>query len=123
MGTARLREERALRDRHRVSLRAALAGAARSPSARRRDATLPPWPGQFAARWRARSSRGRGALVAAAARPVRAVATSAPAASGRPLARLADVQRAALEGLAIELLDRPLGLRRGAHLDEPEAAR
>src|SRR5213083_1497192 len=63
------------------------------------------------------------AATAAAEATARAPAASATPAAARALARLADVQLAALQLVAVQLGDRPLSLARRAHLDEAEAAR
>src|SRR5207253_2654753 len=70
-------------------------------------------------RWRSASR----ASASASARRRRAAGTSRVPLRPRALARLADVQLAALQLVAVQLGDRPLGLARRAHLDEAEAAR
>src|SRR5438309_6040637 len=74
-------------------------------------------------RTRRRSVPAAAAAAAEAAAWASAAATPAASAAARALARLADVQLAALQLVAVQLGDRPLGLARRAHLDEAEAAR
>src|SRR5438876_11862321 len=72
-------------------------------------------------------TRRRSVPAAATAAAEAAAWASAPAPAAPPAARavacLADVQLAALQLVAIQLGDRPLGLARRAHLDEAEATR